>query len=180
MAHRLLAFLPLLNNIYMKKKNILLVAICLLAATFLLPAIAQEDTLKPLPPVVIFTKTNVTQAVERSFQRQFKGAVKPQWYRVNKDYLVTFIREDMRNNALFKKNGRLIYTVRYGHENNLPDDIRKQVRDAYGDYSITNAVNVRQDNRDIWVINLEGLKKLVLLRVEDGQMEEVGNYTKSS
>jgi hypothetical protein len=163
----------------MKKKIILLGAACLMAAAFL-PVAAQEDTMKTLPPVVIFTKTNVTKAVEQSFQREFKGAIEPQWYRLNKNYLVTFIHDEMKNNALFKKNGRLIYNIRYGHEQNLPGEVRKQLQESYGDYNITNAVNVRENNRNIWVINLEGLKKLVLVRVEEGEMEEVGNFTKSS
>lgn len=141
---------------------------------------AAQDTMNTLPPVVIVTKTNVNKAVSDAFARQFKDAMDPVWYRMNKDYLVSFITADMKNNALFKKNGRLVYHIRYGHQNNLPEDVLTKVQQAYADYNITNAVNVRENNRDIWVLNLEGLKKLIVVRVEEGELEEVGNYNKSS
>ena len=41
------------------------------------------------------------------------------------------------------------------------------------------AINVKEDNRDIWVVNLEDDKKLIIARVEDDGLEEVGNYNKS-
>ena len=163
------------------KKKICLLFLAAVAVTGLRNrADAQDDTMRTLPPVVISTTTNVTKAVDDAFHRQFKDAEDPKWHKVNKDYLVSFITADMKNNALFKKSGKLVYHIRYGHENNLPDEIRKQVRDAYADYNITNAVNVRENNRDIWVVNLEGLKKLVIVRVEEGELEEVRNFTKSS
>ena len=103
----------------------------------------------------------------------------PQWYRLNKNYLVTFITGDMKNNALFKKNGRMVYHIRFGTESNLPEEIKQQVMSGYPDYNITRAVNVKLDNRDLWVVNLEGMKKWIIVRVEEGQMDEVENYNKT-
>jgi hypothetical protein len=50
---------------------------------------------------------------------------------------------------------------------------------GYPDYNVTRAVNVKMDNRDLWVVNLESLKKWIIVRVEDGQMDEVENYNKA-
>jgi hypothetical protein len=162
------------------KKNIIRFALAgFFLAGFTNLAVAQ-DTMYTLPPVVIITKTNVNKAVNDAFTKEFKDAMDPVWYRMNKDYLVNFITTDMKNSALFKKNGRLVYHIRYGHQNNLPEDVLAKVQQAYADYNITNAVNVRENNRDIWVVNLEGLKKLIVVLVEEGELEEVGNYNKSS
>jgi hypothetical protein len=142
-------------------------------------AFAQQDSIKTLPPVTVYRTSNVNQKVTQAFDRNFKDAVGQRWYQLNKNFLVEFIREDMQNKALFQKNGYLIYHISYGFEQNLPDDVKRLVRGAYGDYNITRAVNVLQENRNIWVLNLEGLKKLILVRVEDGELQEVGNYEKS-
>lgn len=139
----------------------------------------KTDSIKTLPPIVVTSKVNVEAKVTEAFDKQFKDAVDPQWYKLSKNYLVKFIQNDMTNNALYKKNGRMVYHIAYGQERNLPDDIRTLVKNSYGDYNIISAVNVHQDDRNVWVVGLEGMKKLVQVRVEDGQLEEVGNYDKS-
>lgn len=161
------------------KKQWVFMALALLVAGFANRLHAQDDSMNVMEPVVIRTTTNVNAAVDKAFKQQFKDAKNPEWYRMNKNFLVTFINEDMRNNALFKKNGQLIYQIRFGYEQNLPADIRTKVQQAYADYNITRAVNVRENNRDIWVVNLEGLKKLLIVRVEEGELEEVQSYTKA-
>ena len=138
---------------------------------------AQEE--KELPPVTVTATTNIDKAVTTSFKESFKDAYNTQWYKVNKRYLAEFMTADQKNKALLQKDGYIIYHIKYGHENNLPDDIRKLVKSNYVDYNITSAINVNQDKRNIWVINVEDEKKLILVRVEEGDLEEVGNYDKS-
>jgi len=137
---------------------------------------AQE---KMLPPVTVTAKSNVSKAVTKSFEESFKDATNTQWYKVNRRYLADFMMKDQQNRALFQKNGAIIYHLTYGFENNLPDDVRKLVKSNYVDYNITRAINVHQENRNIWVINIEDNKKIILVRVEEGALEEVGNYDKS-
>lgn len=137
----------------------------------------QEE--QQLPPVTVTATTNVSKAVTKSFDKTFKDAENTQWFKVNRRYLVYFISNDQKNRALYQKNGALIYHLMYGTENNLPDDVRKIVKSNYVDYDITHAINVHQENRNIWVVNLEDKKKLILVRIEDGALEEVGNYDKS-
>ncbi len=137
---------------------------------------AQEQI---LPPVTVTTTSNVNNAVSKSFQSTFKDATKTQWYKVDRDYLASFMANDQKNHALFTKKGYLIYHITYGQEKNMPDDIRKIVKTSYLDYNITSAINVKEAGRDIWVVNLETDKKLILARVEDGELEEVGNYNKT-
>lgn len=149
----------------------------LVAALLALSSLAQEVT--PLPPVTVTASSNVSKKVNTAFKSSFPDALKARWYKMNKNYLVHFIQSDMQNKALFQKNGYIIYHISYGFENNLPDDVRKIVKSNYVDYNITRAVNVKQDNRDIWVVNLETDKKLILVRVEEGALEEVANYEKS-
>jgi hypothetical protein len=103
----------------------------------------------------------------------------PQWFKMNKNYLVSFIMGDTKNNALFKKNGKMVYHISYGNEGNLPEDVKKQVHNAYEEYNITRAVNVKGGSRDIWVVNLEGMKRWVIVSIEDGELVEIENYEKA-
>jgi len=132
-----------------------------------------------LPLVTITAKSNVNKEVAHAFETSFKNAVNQRWYRIDKNYMVKFILDDQKNTALFKKNGALIYHISYGFEKDLPDDIRDMVKSSYALYTITRAVKVNQDARIIWVINLGKTDKLVLARVENGILEEVGDYNKS-
>jgi hypothetical protein len=163
----------------MKKRLFLPISLALFISGFYHTSYAQQDSMKMMEPIVIYAKSNVNKAVTDAFEKKFKDAMDPQWYRMNKNYLVTFITGDMKNNALFKKNGRMVYHIRFGNETNLPEEIKNQVMTGYPDYNITRAVNVKMDNRDLWVVNLEGLKKWIIVRVEEGQMDEVENYNKA-
>lgn len=140
-------------------------------------AFAQQE--QTLPPVTVTTTTNVTKAVTKSFEESFKDATNTQWYKLNKKYMADFMTKDQQNRALFEKNGAIVYHLTYGFEKDLPDDVRKLVKSNYVDYNITRAINVQQENRNIWVINIEDSKKIILVRVEEGGLEEVGNYDKS-
>jgi hypothetical protein len=159
-------------------KKIIFFAAAGIISTLLLPVWGRGQEVKTLPSVTVTTASNVNDAVVKSFQGQFKNAVDPVWYKIDKNYLVKFITEEQKNTALFKDNGKLIYHISYGTEKNLPEEIRTQVMGSYQDYAITAAIHVNEANRSIWVINLEGLKKLIIVRVEEGELEEVGNYVK--
>src|SRR5439155_24071621 len=105
-----------------------------------------------LEPITVYSTSNVNKTVSNAFQKSFKGATNPRWYEINQKFLVYFIMKDMKNTALFQKNGNLIYHIKYGTEKNLPNDVRTLVGNSYQGYKIINAINVNQENRDIWVM----------------------------
>ena len=147
-----------------------------------LTSFSQDDASKLLPEVTISTTaTNVNAKVSEAFAKLFKDAENMKWYNMGKNYLVTFIMKDQKNNALFKQNGHIIYHISYGFENNLPEDLKKSIKTntSYYNYKISRAINVKQDNRDIWVIYLEDNDHLILVRSENNELEEVKNLKKS-
>src|SRR4051794_37266434 len=140
---------------------------------------AQQNGIKTLPNVTVTSTATVNQKVSDAFKASFKDAVSPVWYKLDQNYLVEFITGDMNNRALFKRNGSLIYQISYGHESDLPKEVRHLVKSNYVDFNIVQAINVLEDNRNIWVINLEDDKKFIITRVEEGALEEVSNFNKS-
>jgi hypothetical protein len=141
---------------------------------------AQQPKEKMLPVVTITaTGTNVNSKVPKAFARSFKDAEKMSWYEVNQNYLVNFIQNEQQNKALFTRTGSLVYHITYGYEKNLPKDIRHQIKSEYYDYQITRVFNVRQNRRDVWVINLEDDNHVILAKVEEDQMNEVNRFKKN-
>jgi hypothetical protein len=164
-------------------KNQFMTTVCIgcvlmLAATNL---IAQENNpVKSLPTVTITsTHTKVPEKVWQSFQNYYATAESPAWYELNKRFLVKFMTEDKANQAVFTKHGRMVYNISYGYETNLPDDIKKSLRSKYFEYNIARAVKVSQDNRTIWLVNVEDAKNMILVRLEDDEMEEIERFIKS-
>ncbi len=165
----------------MKKQQISGIWMALLL-TFVGTSIYAQDTIpiQTLPPVTVTaTKKAVPERVWKNFRGYFANAENPKWYMANKDYLVKFMTDEKLNHALFTKRGSLVYHISYGYEKSLPDDIRSQVRKAYLDYTITRAIKVMEADRVIWVINLEDNKRLILVRVEEGELEEVEKLDKT-
>jgi hypothetical protein len=131
-----------------------------------------------LPEVTITGARNVPERVDEAFKSTFKDAQDPVWYTANKNFLVKFINNDMKNNALFRKNGQLVYNISYGYEKDLPEEVSSLVKNRYKDYDVVVAFNVKQNERDIWVVNLENDKNTVMARVEEGRLDEASRTKK--
>lgn len=132
-----------------------------------------------LPEVTITRLRNVPEKVDEAFQTTFKDAEEPEWYLANKNFLVKFINNDMKNSALYRKNGQLVYNISYGYEKDLPQNVSNLVKRKYKDYNIVVAFNVKQEGRNIWVVNLEDDKNIVMARVEEGIVDEASRMRKN-
>ena len=142
--------------------------------------LAQDTVIQTLPPITVTATTKkLPEKVWKNFRDYFENATDPKWYEMNKSYLAEFMMDNKDNHALFNKKGKLIYHISYGYENSLPEDLRNQVKASYGDYNITRAIKVNEANRTIWVVNVEDAKNLIMVRLENGEMEEVKRYEKA-
>lgn len=142
---------------------------------------AQQPEGKMLEIVTITAnKPDVSDEVWKAFQKSFETAGNMKWYKLNKNFLVKFIKDDQQHNVLYQKNGSMIYHISYGFENNLPGNIRNLVSSNYSDFAIKRVINVKQDSRNIYAINLENEKSMVLVRVEAGILDEVSRFKNST
>jgi hypothetical protein len=156
--------------------------ICIIGATlsiFFFKAKAQDKTVVTLPEIRITSMSTVNMDVANAFRRTFPGAQQLQWYKYDKDYIAKFILKDMDHNALFRKNGVMIYDISYGYEKNMPSNVRDLVLKSYDNYKIIRSINIKAHGRDIWMVKMEGMKKYLMVRVEDMEMEEVEEFNKA-
>jgi hypothetical protein len=139
----------------------------------------EKNEMTTLPTVTVTSETLVNKEIDRAFKKAFPNAQLLDWYEVNKMYLVKFIEDDMKHHALFTKKGMLKYDISFGDEKNLSKDLLGKLQNAYDEYNITAVSNVKEDGRNIWVINLENSKHLVLARIENDELEETFKYNKN-
>lgn len=151
----------------MKKAFLTLLSACLFT---LVMSTASAQVV--LPEVTITSPKNIPEKVDKAFKSTFENAQDPVWYQANKNYLVKFLDNDMKNNALYRKNGQMIYQISYAYEKDIPQDVNDMVKERYKDYNVVVAFNVKQDQRNVWIVNLENEKNLVTARVEDGVLNE--------
>ncbi|NEU07667.1 hypothetical protein GZH53_05005 [Flavihumibacter sp. R14] len=151
------------------KKLIIMMALC---GLFTLLVVDKSIAQIKLPEVTITSPDQLPVKVSNAFQSTFPDAKEPRWYHPNKNYVVTFLMNDIKHNALFSKNGYLIYQISYGNESTLPEDMKPQVEERFAGYDIIAAINVKQNGRNIWFITGEGKKDFLNVNFEGGVMSE--------
>lgn len=142
---------------------------------------SQDSTdMNSLPPVTVKPSSlQIPDRVWKGLERYFANAENPSWYALKRNYMVRFMTEDRGNQALFTRRGNLIYNINYGSKKDLPENERRMVMNSYFDYEITNVLKVTDGRRMIWLVNVEDPKNTMMLRIEDGQLDEIQKYKKS-
>lgn len=123
-------------------------------------------------------ESRVSKPALNAFSSSFQNTSNIKWYRLGDKYEVQFVKNENQHKALFNSKGRRIYTICYGKEKDLPVVVRKMVKREYVEYNILCAIEVNEENRNIWVINLEDDTHLITARVENNIIEETGYYSK--
>jgi len=161
----------------MKSKSIFGIITSLVVFFSVQFAFAQSMRVDTLNEVVIRSNSVVSKTVANAFTKDFRDAVSPRWYALDKTYLVKFMSADQKNNALFDKKGSLVYHITYMRGHDLPAEIKGLINSKYADETVLTAIHVDQDMRSVWVVNLKSGNEWVLARVEDEQVEEVQRLT---
>jgi len=163
----------------MKTQIISRISGCLLSILFASSSFAQSNYIALSPIAISGVNLKVSEKIQTEFYKSFTNAENVKWYEQDKKILATFSMNEMGHRTLLNKKGGVIYHISYGSEKNLPAEVRKIVKSTYFDYKITMAVKVEEDNRTIWVVDMEDDKTLITVRVEDNEMEEVRKLQKS-
>jgi hypothetical protein len=161
----------------MKKQLLAALGIVFLSAGQLMAQ--DKDPITTLPTVTVTSEKLVNAEVQKAFQKTFPGAQNLVWYKENQNFIIKFIENDVKHRAMFTKKGVMKYDISYGTEKLLSNVMRDKVLSTYNDYNISRVANVKEAGRNIFVINLDGLKNAKIIRIEEEDMEEVQTYVKS-
>ena len=150
--------------------GLLAMALCCVASSGM--CTGKEDT--AFNSIKITVRNNIR--LVRSFLQYFDNATNERWDTLGNNFLVKFNINHKQARALFGNNGRLIYSILFGTEKDLPTDVRHQVRSAYNDYHITRSIEVQENRRTIWIVEMADNDKHLTVRIEDNEMEVVQRY----
>ena len=122
--------------------------------------------------------SKVNEEVLKSFKTQYSNAEKVEWSQVNKNYLAKFKTGNMKMETLLNKHGKILYSIAYLSQKDVPANVKSLVNAAYPEHIITLVAKVTKKNRQIWVITAAGQYNDIRARVEGNQVEEVETIEK--
>ena len=123
---------------------------------------------------------NVNEKVLKQFNKKFINAGNVTWEQLDDNFLAKFSTGETKTRSLFNNKGKLIYTIIFSSEKQLPASLKNMVTNKYNDYKITSVANVFQDNRKIWIVKLAGKTDYKAAKIEEGEIEEVENFQRAN
>lgn len=152
---------------------------CLFSILLLNSSFAQSGS-KRSPLVLTDAEVKASGKILTQFNKSFPNAENVRWYEFDKNLLVTFFMNDMEQRVLLTRKSNIIYHISYGLEKHLPTEVRRIIKSTYFDYNITKAIKVQEDNRTVWIVNMEDNQSLISVFVEDREMGELKHLKKSN
>jgi len=97
----------------------------------------------------------------------------------SKGYIVHSVIEGRQAMSAYNKKGKWIYTIQQYSPDNLDKNIIDRVRSVYYEYGVTGIQKVEQPGMDaVYVIRLENIKSIKLVRLTNDDMELVQDFNK--
>jgi hypothetical protein len=118
----------------------------------------------------------VRSKVVSTFLQLFDDPSDVQWNLNENQYLASFKNKDHLYKALFSVGGDWLYSIQYGTQEDLPRDVYRMVKATYIDHNISVVIEVKALQAQTWIVNLENKDNLVLVKIVDGQLEELQRY----
>ena len=134
---------------------------------------SNRDSMMESPAVYINTKA------VRHFIKSFKVAKDVHWFKALNGIVVHFTMQGIKSKAYYDEKGNWLYTIRTCKESNLSKDIRNLVKRTYYDYSIASVNEISDEQRIVYIIQLEDKTTLKSIGIYDGEMNLIKEYVKS-
>jgi hypothetical protein len=123
---------------------------------------------------------NISTRAIRHFLINFPEVSHENWFSTPDLFITTFTLNDVNYRVDYDRSGNWIETFRTYEETNLPEDVRQSVKASYYDYSIYLVQEIEQPFRpNIYIIHLDGKKRLINLQVCNGVVYEWQKFKKS-
>lgn len=140
----------------------------------------KSDVAFPSPEKDLLRKESVGKKILKHFNKSFKNAEGIKWEQLDDNFLATFVMKNVKTHLLFDKKGKMIYTIDYVSEKQLPCYVKSMLVNTYRNYTITSAAGILQDRRKIWIVKLANETNYISARIEDGDIDEIENFRKAN
>ena len=125
-------------------------------------------------------RNNISTRAVRDFMGKFENVSNERWYNADDRFVVMFRLEDVDYRIDYDQQGSCIQTIRSYDATKSAPDIIDMVRSSYPHYNIFLVQEVEMPLHPInYFIHLDGKRRLINLRVYNGDIEELENFRKS-
>jgi hypothetical protein len=123
---------------------------------------------------------NISTRAIRNFVMDFPEVSNETWFCTQDLFVAMFTLNDVNYRIDYDRKGNWIETFRTYNEKSLPDDVRQSVKVSYYDYNIYLVQEIQQPfHPNVYIIHLEGTKRLINLQVCNGVIHEWQKFKKS-
>jgi len=123
---------------------------------------------------------NISTRAIRNFVMNFPEVSNETWFCTPDLFVATFTLNDINYRVDYDRTGSWIETFRIYDETKLPLDVWQAVKSSYYDYAIYQVQEIEQPHQPIvYVVHLDGKKKLINLQVCNGAVYEWQKFKKS-
>jgi hypothetical protein len=93
-----------------------------------------------------------------------------QWYKSSRGYVAEYEAGPVKGRFVYNLKGDWAYSILTYGEKELPEEVRREVRSNYYDYSITWVKEVHEEDAVAYVVHLEDEASWKEVAVQDGEM----------
>jgi len=120
----------------------------------------------------------VSMRAVRDFERTYKSADNIKWFRAAEGFVVYCNQGGASIKVFYSDKGHYKCTVRNYDESGLPANVRHLVRSNYYDLTIFYVTEISTVNDKAYFIKLEGKTSWSEVKVMDGELIHVNEYSK--
>jgi hypothetical protein len=113
----------------------------------------------------------------KNFSQQFKDQPNAEWFVEDQVITAYFKNDDITTRSVYDKKGNWIHTMLVYPESRMPNDVRRTVKNEYGDYNITQVQEIKEGDKTFYVVHLQDGKKYKQVGVCDGEMNVISEFS---
>ena len=114
----------------------------------------------------------------RDFVKSFKDVQEEKWYKVSGGFVSSFMQKGVQTKVVYDLKGRRHCILRAFNEDQMPEEIKGEVKERFYDYHIIVAHEIRFDRDSCYIIKIETATSLKILQLINDEIEVKGDYTK--
>ncbi len=119
--------------------------------------------------------TMLNTKVLKSFEKNFSNAT-PTWSAYQGKFVARFYEDGNKVQALFNKNGKMLYSVTHGNESLLPKQLISVISANYPCYKIGTVSKANSLGKTAWTADITKDNKLVIIKIIDGEIAEATEF----
>jgi hypothetical protein len=120
----------------------------------------------------------INEKVLKAFNETFRDATQVTWHEAKDLYIVHFVKDAIRYNVTYDRDGKLLVSRRYYREDRLPTQVLLKVKGHFTGKSITGVTEVLDENGLFYDVAVEDAKNLWKVKLDQHDIIEVKRFRK--